>query len=128
MTLPISVATARLTEAEVTIERLRTEVAELQRLLTLSAAPLPLEWGLTAMEARLMRALVTRPVVSKELATFFLYGRGDIQRSEKIIDVTLHKVRKKLAPFGLTISTVYGCGWALDETVRRRLASQGPAA
>jgi two-component system OmpR family response regulator len=53
-------------------------------------------------------------VVTKELLTDHLYGLGDVANSNAI-EVYIHRVRKKLEPFGIDIRTVRGMGYLLDK-------------
>lgn len=88
---------------------------------------LPLEWGLTPAEERMMVALVRAPealVVSKS-ALHTAISRGDKPETDpKIVDVLVCKVRRKLAPFysAKPIDTLWARGYKLSPEVRRHLA------
>ena len=103
-------------------ELLRERVATLERAL-LETRPLPLEWGLTGSEARVFGALVTREIATKDTIMYALYGDrldADASVEPKIVDVFVHKLRRKLKPFGVIIQTCWAVGYALDAESRRR--------
>lgn len=99
---------------------LREQVRRLEAAL-FETAPLPFEWGLTACEATVFGVLVNRELATKDAVMAALYrdlGRDDGE--EKIVDVFVCKVRRKLKPFGVAIHTVWGQGYHLDEATRAR--------
>ena len=53
-------------------------------------------------------------VVTKEQLVDHLFGWGDVVNSNAI-EVYIHRVRKKLEPFGIDIRTVRGMGYLLDK-------------
>jgi DNA-binding response OmpR family regulator len=71
---------------------------------------------LTPMEMEFFSFLCKRHgrVVSRGSAMQYLYQLRDDEPSEKIIDVMLCKVRRKLQPLGVVIRTSWGYGWALE--------------
>ena len=78
---------------------------------------LPREWRLTGMEETLFRHLVGRPVVSRASLMDALYSdrpAADIP-SAKCLDVFVFKLRRKLAPHGVKIETVWRTGFRLAE-------------
>jgi two-component system cell cycle response regulator CtrA len=113
-------------------ELLEDEVAELRekvRSLEALIAPdiiVPIEWGLTGKEGLLLSLLVGRELVSKDYAIQAMYAlnHDDDIPDQKIVDVFVCKIRKKLTPFGVTIHTVWGKGYTLDQSTRQRLKSQ----
>ena len=99
---------------------LRERVASLEAIL-METAPLPIEWGLTAQEARVFGVLVKRELATKDAIMAALYSDKASSAevaAEKIVDVFICKVRKKLKPFGVVITTVWGRGYALDASTR----------
>jgi two-component system cell cycle response regulator CtrA len=123
MTIP-----TRLDVLEAENERLREEVAELRELLYGGERPTPVEWRLTAAETRVMMALAARELATEAHVMSALYGLrpdGDTAE-EKIVDVFICKIRKKVAPFGVRIETVWGRGWTLDAQTRARLRPARP--
>ncbi|MGE0289285.1 MAG: winged helix-turn-helix domain-containing protein [Bradyrhizobium sp.] len=102
-------------------EELRERVRQLEDVLGMSF-DVPVEWGLTASEARLIGMLLRREIVSKENALLCLYQtRPDDMADPKIIDVFICKARKKLKPFGVEIRTVWGKGYLIDAETRARI-------
>jgi two-component system cell cycle response regulator CtrA len=73
----------------------------------------PLELDLTSQESALLGLLLKRDIVTKELAMTAFYGlRADGEEPEiKIIDVLIHKLRRKLKSYGIAIATKWGQGW-----------------
>lgn len=111
------------------IEELEERVASLEHTDEASWAP-PIEWGLTGKEAQLVAGLLKRDVATKMHLMNMLYGDkpdSDIAE-EKIIDVFVCKVRKKLEPFGVKIETVWGQGYAIPKAVRDDVLSGRGAA
>lgn len=109
-------------------DRLREQVAYLERALGLDFLP-PMEWRLTPNEARLIGALVTRPVLTKDAAMALLYrDLGKEEAGIRIVDVFICKARKKLQPFGIEIKTVWGVGYALEADAKVAIRSLAEAA
>jgi two-component system OmpR family response regulator len=71
---------------------------------------------LSARELAVIELLLSRQgrVVSKEQMIDHLFGFGDDVGSNAI-EVYVHRVRKKLEPFGIDIRTVRGMGYLLDK-------------
>ncbi len=71
---------------------------------------------LSARELAVVELLMTRQgrVVSKEQIVDRLFGFGEDVGSNAI-EVCLHRVRRKLEPFGIEIRTVRGMGYLLDK-------------
>lgn len=94
-------------------QQLRDRIAVLER--ATGAVVVVPEWlGLTVTEGKLFAYLATRGVASREQIWDALHGtKIDGGPSIKVIDVVICKVRKKLRPHGLAISTRWGHGYAL---------------
>lgn len=99
------------------IETLRERVRQLEDALIPPDVVVPLEWGLTASEARMFAFLTTRDIATKQQIHDALYGlRPDGDDPEmKIIDVFVCKARKKLSKFGVVIETHWGQGYGLRD-------------
>jgi two-component system, OmpR family, response regulator len=71
---------------------------------------------LSARELTVIELLLSRQgrVVSKEQMIDHLFGFGD-DVGTNAIEVYVHRVRKKLEPFGIDIRTVRGMGYLLDK-------------
>jgi DNA-binding response OmpR family regulator len=107
--------------------RLRDRVEDLERELFATHVSLPLEWRLSASEARVMRVLVARQQAGRSAIMAALYSaRPDDPPGIKIIEVFIHQIRKKVRPFGVEIWAVREEGYRLDEATRRKLRSLAP--
>jgi two-component system, cell cycle response regulator CtrA len=82
--------------------------------------PLPLEWNLTESEERIMRVILTREYASKDAIMAALYWDKDEPGEDKIVDVMVCKIRKKLKRFGINIKTHWGRGFYLPPEIRHR--------
>jgi two-component system OmpR family response regulator len=60
--------------------------------------------------------------VSKEQMIDHLFGFGD-DVGTNAIEVYVHRVRKKLEPFGIDIRTVRGMGYLLDKATSDKATS-----
>lgn len=74
---------------------------------------------MTHCEAIVLSALVWRGRVSKAA----LHEEVANEAAPKIVDVFVCKVRKKLAPFGFEIETVWGWGYALPDQHRAAIVA-----
>lgn len=98
------------------IETLRERVRQLEDILAPAAVDVPIEWRLTASEARVFAHLTTRVVATKQSIMAALYSdRPDDDPEMRIVDVFICKIRKKIEPFGVNIQTVWGQGYALTD-------------
>lgn len=119
-----------ITQQDDTIEQLKNQIRELQKLL-IPAVVTPREWQLTAQEYSLFSLLLTRERVSKEQALYAIVqyqkyinpSRKSVS-GEKICDVIVHKIRRKLSPYGVEIKNEFGLGWYLVDrkSWQKRLA------
>jgi len=75
---------------------------------------------MSARELTLIELLLARQgrVVSKEQMIDQMFGFGD-DIGSNAIEVYVHRVRKKLEPFGIEIRTVRGMGYLLDKVDER---------
>jgi len=80
---------------------------------------------LSARELAVIELLLSRQgrVVSKEQMIDHLFGFGD-DVGTNAIEVYVHRVRKKLEPFGVDIRTVRGMGYLLDKAASDKAARQ----
>ncbi|WP_283800076.1 helix-turn-helix domain-containing protein [Nitratireductor sp. GZWM139] len=98
------------------INTLRERIRQLEEALSPASIEIPMEWGLTATEARIFSHMATRDVARKDAIMLAVYGgRSGEMPDEKIVDVLICKMRKKLAAFGVQIQTVWGIGYALRD-------------
>lgn len=107
------------------LERLREEneflllrVQELEGMLV--DADLPPSLGLSKMPAQVLSLLLARTIVSKEAIMAALYSVAvEDPPDDKIVSVFIFKLRRKLAPYGVTIHSKVGRGapgyWITNE-------------
>lgn len=123
-------ARARVAERE--NEEMRERIASLEETLGFTFDA-PAFLRLSVCEAKLFGALLARPAVTKQLAMEVLYGGkpdADVAM-EKIVDVFVCKLRRKLKPFGLRIETNWGQGYFMAPDVKaaaRKLIEESEAA
>lgn len=112
-------------------ERLRERVQTLEDALGITPFLTPVEWRLTGSETRLFGHLLARDVATKASIMSALYEPGVNDEPEiKIVDVFVCKLRKKLAPFGIEIATLWGMGYRMTAEAKdkaRALISPTPA-
>lgn len=83
----------------------------------------PAAWQLSQSEERIMGVMVSRdqPTVDAFMAALYHdFGRDDVD--PKIVDQFIYRIRKKVAPFGVSIKTDWGKGgYSLSKTQRDRI-------
>lgn len=101
---------------------LEERVRQLQQLLLPDDWAPPLEWGLTVKEAAIVGLLLRRKVCTKQYLMDAMYSlrATDEAPEQKIIDVFVCKVRKKLGAFGVEIKTLWGKGYYIEDEVRHK--------
>jgi|SRR5580700_2392435 two-component system cell cycle response regulator CtrA len=83
---------------------------------------LPPELKLTASEERVVSALLSRDIMSKEAILTALYSdRADDAPEIKIVDVFVCKIRAKIEPHGLQIETHWGRGYSMSPESKQEL-------
>ncbi len=76
---------------------------------------MPREWKLTATEAAFLNALIMRNGGSKEALHILVYGGSPGGGPEiKIVNVIIHKLRRKLSVWGIKITTLWGQGYEIE--------------
>lgn len=105
------------------VDQLREENQQYREALT-APGPLPPFLDLTGHEELLFRHLVRREIVTPQSAMLALYGMEE-ERDPKIVDVFICRLRKKLAPFGAEIATLWARGYQLKDRARWRALLQG---
>lgn len=105
-------------------DELRERIAFLEDQMLGAETILPVEWRLTASEARVFGALLGRERCSKDFLMSALYVQKQDEAEAKIVDVFICKIRKKLLPFGIKIRTLWGNGYYLDPEVRKQLVEK----
>lgn len=100
---------------------LRDRVAQLEEAMGMKFAS-PAFMGLTGNEAKLFGLLMARDAVTKSGAMDILYGLGpeaDVAE-EKIVDVFICKLRKKLEQFEIPVETNWGQGWFMTSIAKQK--------
>lgn len=119
---------ARVEALEARNERLLEQIARLEAALGLDLVA-PLGWGLTVQEGRLLGALVSRDVVTKDAGMAALYRDfGKDEPDPKILDVFICKMRPKLRRAGVEIETVWGVGYRIAAEGRQVVRAAMPGA
>jgi hypothetical protein len=87
-------------------------------------------FGLTPAESRALVELMRHQHVSRKALHIASSPDGNPKSSIKVLDVIVHKVRKKLAPHDIKIVNIYGRGFGLadgaHERIRRLVAKHDP--
>nr|WP_246713314.1 helix-turn-helix domain-containing protein [Rhizobium sp. BK112] len=78
-----------------------------------SSVSAPIEYQLTAQEARVFAHLASRDFGTKQSIMMALYSDRAEEPEIKIVDVFVCKLRKKLSRFGVRIETIWGQGYRL---------------
>jgi DNA-binding response OmpR family regulator len=70
---------------------------------------------ITSSEGKILHALLQTEMLTKGAILTTLYsGRAGDEPDQKIVDVFVCKLRKRLTPFGIEIGTVWGRGYFMD--------------
>lgn len=97
------------------MDTLRERNRQLEELLAPSTTIIPVEWRLTPSEARVFAHLTTRDKCTKDSIMAAMYSdRIDVEPEIKIVDVFICKLRRKLNPYDVTITTIWGSGYSLE--------------
>jgi two-component system cell cycle response regulator CtrA len=112
-------ARAKMLEAE--NETLREQNRQLREEIGLAAQAPPM-FDLTTQEAVIFGVLMSNraPRKSTFMAALYSDGAYDDEAEEKIIDVFVCKIRKKLKPFGIEIKTNWGESYEIPEASKAR--------
>jgi DNA-binding response OmpR family regulator len=102
------------------IEELRDRVEELETLLGLKTK-LPDAYGLSPTEEKFVGILLKRKVVNREMFLTAIYG-GLTDRTTHLVGMNIWNIRRKLAPWGITIKNQWGRGYYLDDEARAALS------
>lgn len=99
-------------------DELAEQVRQLQDIIN-DRSWVPVDWRLTASEATVLNVLALRRIATKDAIHCALYGTDpEGGANEKIVDVLVHKLRKKLAAYGIDVHTEWGVGYRLDDAAR----------
>ena len=88
--------------------------------------PVPLAFDLTANEAKVMSLLLVRDFATRaQMMSAIMANRGadaDRMPEMKIIDVFVCKIRKKVKPYGIEITSLWGRGYRLSPEMKAKVA------
>jgi DNA-binding response OmpR family regulator len=76
---------------------------------------------LTLSESRILHLLVRRAQVAKASMYEALYGERIAGPEPKILDVLVHRIRRKLEPHEVVVETVTGVGYRLAPDMRAKI-------
>ncbi len=112
-------------------EILRERIKQLEACI-ISDEPVPAEFNLTKTEKNILRVLIRCNLANRDKIFAALYAeRYDDPPDDKLADVFICKIRRKLKPFGIEIKTTWGEGWSLDplgrDIIKSRIATSGVA-
>lgn len=125
-----AVTSVRERDLEAEVERLTERLRWFEDEVCGGAWSFPNEWVLTLGEQRLLSALVSSPRLTIEAAMVVLYGLDVDHRDRRIISLMIYTIRRKLRPFGFTITTnrgmereqaVYSIAEGQRAEIRRRM-------
>jgi two-component system cell cycle response regulator CtrA len=102
-------------------ETLREQNRQLREEIGLAAQAPPM-FGLTAQESIVFGVLLSNraPRKSTFMAALYSDGAYDDEAEEKIIDVWICRIRKKLKPFDIEIKTNWGDSYEIPEESKAR--------
>jgi two-component system cell cycle response regulator CtrA len=102
---------------------LRTRVRDLERALRVPLIT-PKAWRLTPTEERVFEVLMTRPVATRRAIMAALYSNVLREEpDEKILDVWVSKIRRKLREVAIHIETHPGVGWSIAPEIKSRVST-----
>ena len=106
------------------VEELEEKIRQLEAQLYNHDYEPPIELGLTPLEASMVSAMVGgggRTLTHEFLVEATRTPRLKTYAEPKLAQTVTCKIRRKLAPFGLVIETVWGRGYRLSDESRMRL-------
>jgi two-component system cell cycle response regulator CtrA len=119
MSQPLLDPQARIEALEAENRRLRAEIEDLKLSKEEQDEPLdvlPPQLRLTPKETAFLFALSSGRAMTKNAIMSAIYRCGiDDQPEMKIIGVFACRVRKKIAPYGMSITTIWGLGYQLPK-------------
>lgn len=113
---------ARTMKLQERIEILEEENRQLRKMMQPSLQFVP-EWKLTAQQGQLLALIYSRALVTYDqiVVAFDIRRQVDGNDDQNHVKVVAHHVRRKLAPFGIKFTTVFGVGYAADSENKARI-------
>lgn len=103
------------------VEDLQFRIVDLEGIVRSTRGDVPVCFPLSKRESQLLGVLMIRPgVVTKDMFLTAMYG-GMNEPDLRIMDVYICKMRKKLARFGIKISTKWGVGHFLTKEMKAKV-------
>ena len=102
----------RFAHLEAENDELRERIRQLEGLISLGKE-MPAELRLSRMESKFLGLLYRRDIASKEAVMMVLYGHMISPPDDKVLNVFILRMRRKLASRGITIENLWGQGWTL---------------
>ncbi len=96
-------------------EYLKEENRQLRAMLVAREFNTPVEWGLSRCEEKLLSSLYAAPGHMRRKEALRIASCLDPDADEKVVEVRVSKMRKKLKPYGVIIRTVWGEGYELTQ-------------
>jgi two-component system cell cycle response regulator CtrA len=112
----------RIRQLETILQERNEVIRELRQAITSTTEWMPPP-GFTANEGRILQALMGHKVASRSILFATLYPND--YPNQRIFDVFVCKLRKKLAPLGVHIQTVPRVGYRMDEESKEKLRALG---
>ncbi len=100
-------------------EELIERILNLESVLGLDFTTHP-SYNLTNLEDKILGQLILHTVATRRMFYEAIYGMDSDPPYEKIVDVFVCKLRKKLKPHGVEIKTMWGQGYFLEPDMRER--------
>jgi DNA-binding response OmpR family regulator len=101
------------------VEFYREENRQLRAMLTARDFHMPSAWGLTRAEEKLLGSLYSAPNYMRRHEALRMASCIDPHADQKVVEVRVCKMRKKLRPHGIEIRTVWGEGYELTNESAR---------
>lgn len=118
---------ARIRQLEIENGRLLDQVDVLKGALADEDVILPAEWRLSPTEDQVFRVMLRRDVARLPAFMAAIYSDRPDPPEDKIVQVFIFRMRRKLRPFGISIHRVRNVGYALDEATREKFREKRAA-
>lgn len=108
-------------EWEIERDTLLEQIAQLESELYGRHWKPPIELGLRGQEEQFLACLVAESGYRTRATLFDAINHGNATVESKLVEVVAHRLRRRIAPFGLRIETVHSRGYRLPDKSRERL-------
>ena len=83
----------------------------------------PPAWGLTPCEAAIFGVIMRVPMATFDRLMTAVYAHKSDPPDANVIKVHVHRIRRKIAPYGLTINTAKCVGYWIPEEQKAKLSA-----